>query len=82
MFNRPTVMVVEEGEHVVNLNDPNVNLKQEIHLVKDLTQKAMSFQMLFLLPHLLERHIKGKKTLSRLFTITCYNFCKILKDCF
>jgi hypothetical protein len=38
--------------------------------------------MLLLLPHLLEKHIKGKKSLSRLFTITCYDFCKILRDPF
>jgi hypothetical protein len=63
MFNKPSAMVVEEGEHVINLSDPNVKLKQEIHVVKDLTQKVMSFQMLFLFLHLLERHIKGKKPL-------------------
>jgi len=63
MFNKPSAMVVEEGEHVINLSDPNVKLKQEIHVVKDLTQKVMSFQMLFLLLHLLERHIKRKKPL-------------------
>jgi len=63
MFNRPIAMVVKEREHVVNLNDPNVNLKQEIHVIKDLTQKAMSFQMLFLFPHLLKRTYQRKKNL-------------------
>jgi hypothetical protein len=37
MHNSPTTMAVEKGEHVVNLDDYNVNLKQEIHILKNLT---------------------------------------------
>jgi hypothetical protein len=37
MLNGHTTMAIEKGEHVVNLDDCSVNLKQEICILEDLT---------------------------------------------
>ncbi len=37
MHSSPTIMAIEKGEHVVDLDDYSVNLKQEIHILENLT---------------------------------------------
>ncbi len=54
------IMAIEKGEHVVNLDDCSVNLKQEIHILKDLTQEAMSFHNLLSL-HIYMQDILNEK---------------------
>ncbi len=55
MLSSPTILQVEEGEHVVNLDDFSYNLWYKIHTLEDLTQKAMGFPNFLLLAHLLAR---------------------------
>jgi hypothetical protein len=60
MLSSPTTMGIEKGEHVVNLDDCSVNLKQEIHISEDLTLEAMNFHNLLSL-HIYMQDIFNEK---------------------
>jgi hypothetical protein len=51
-------MAIEKREHVINLDDCNVNLKQEIHISEDL--EAMSFHNLLSLHIYMQDILKEK----------------------